>query len=371
MISPSVSELVDGEVYVPGLPAEHLVDTYGIPADQISKLGSAENPHGTSPMARRAVEQVLDRMSIYPEWTSRQLREAIARRYGVQPEGVVCGSGETEVIALVIRAYAGPGEPVLMHAPCFPLYRIFATMDGRQPVYVPMGKDFNLEMDRYLEALRNRPKVAFLTSPHNPSGQLVSEADVRRVCEAAHEDTLVVLDEAYIHYSETEGSVHLLREYANLMVLRTFSKAYGLAGLRVGFGMSGNPALVEPLRRLKPTWNVGQLQLAGAIAGLQDDAHVQRAVKTVVDMRGYVAEQMARMTRFRMVPNSRANFFLTEILDPSLDSDSVFEGLLKRGVIVKNGNHIEGLGSRYLRVDLNLKVHMDRFLNALNDLPAR
>ncbi len=371
MISPSVHALVDGEVYVPGLPAEHIVETYGIPADQVSKLGSAENPHGTSPLAKQAVERVLDRMSIYPEWTSRQLREAIARRYGVTPEGVVCGSGETEVIALVIRAYAGPGEPVLMHAPCFPLYRIFATMEAREPVYVPMGKDFDFAMDRYLEALKKRPKIAFLTSPHNPSGQLVSEADVRRVCEAAHEDTLVVLDEAYIHYSETEGSVHLLREYSNLMVLRTFSKAYGLAGLRVGFGMSGNPALVEPLRRLKPTWNVGQLQLAGAMAGLQDDAHVQRAVTTVVEMRGYVAQEMSRMTRFRMVPHSRANFFLTEILDPALDSDSVFEGLLKRGVIVKNGNHIEGLGSRYLRVDLNLKVHMDRFLNALNDLPAR
>jgi len=371
MISPSVAALTDGEIYVPGLPAEHLINTYGIPADQISKLGSAENPHGTSPLALRAVSQVLDRMAIYPEWTSRQLREAIASRYGVTPEGVVCGSGETEVIALVIRAFAGPGEPVLMHAPCFPLYRIFATMENRKPVYIPMGQDFSLEMDRYLEALASRPKIAFLTSPHNPSGQLVSESDVRRVCEAAHEDTLVVLDEAYIHYSETEGSVHLLREYANLMVLRTFSKAYGLAGLRVGFGISGNAALIEPLRRLKPTWNVGQLQLAGAIAGLQDNAHVERAVRTVVDMRSYVASQMAAMTRFRMVPNSRANFFLTEILDPALNSDSVFEGLLKRGVIVKNGNHIEGLGSRYLRVDLNLKVHMDRFLNALNDLPTR
>lgn len=371
MIEPRVHALVDGEVYVPGLPAEHIVETYGIPADQVSKLGSAENPHGTSPMALQAVRNVLDKMSIYPEWTSRQLREAIARRYGVQPDGVVCGSGETEVIALVIRAFAGPGEPVLMHAPCFPLYRIFATMEARRPVYVPMGRDFDPVMDQYLEALSERPRIAFLTSPHNPSGRLVSEADVRRVCEAAHEDTLVVLDEAYIHYSETEGHVHLLREYPNLMVLRTFSKAFGLAGLRVGFGLSANAALIEPLRRLKPTWNVGQLQLAGAIAALADDAHVQRAVRTVVEMRSYVEREMATMTRFRMVPHSRANFFLTEILDPALDSDLVFEGLLARGVIVKNGNHIEGLGSRFLRVDLNLKVHMDRFLSALRDLPAR
>jgi histidinol-phosphate aminotransferase len=233
-----------------------------------------------------------------------------------------------------------------------------------------MGRDFDPVMDEYVAALRERPKIAFLTTPHNPSGRLIEEADIRRVCESAHEDTLVVLDEAYIHYSQTEGSMHLLREYRNLIVLRTFSKAYGLAGLRVGFGISANPALIQPLWRIKPTWNIGQLQLAGAIAALQDDEHVQRAVDTIAQMREFVGQRMAQMTRFRMVPHSRANFFLTEILDPGLDSTAVFNGLLERGVIVKNGVDIEGLGPRYLRVDLNLQRHMDRFLDALQDLPA-
>lgn len=370
MIQPSCRALVDGEVYVPGLPTEYVQEKYGIAADQIAKLGSAENPHGTSPKAEAAVARVLSRMDLYPDWTARALREAIARKYGFEPEGVVCGSGETEVISMVIRAFAAPGQAVLMHAPCFPLYRIYSTVEGRRPIYIRMGADFDPVMDEYVAALRERPRIAFLTTPHNPSARLIAESDIRRVCENAHEDTLVVLDEAYIHYSQTEGSLHLLREYRNLIVLRTFSKAFGLAGLRVGFGISANPALIQPLWRIKPTWNMGQLQIAGAIAALDDDEHVDRAVATVAEMRGYVAERMGAMKRFRMVPHSRSNFFLTEILDPALDSTSVFNGLLERGVIVKNGVDIEGLGSRYLRVDLNLKRHMDRFLGALDDLPA-
>ena len=156
----------------------------------------------------------------------------------------------------------------------------------------------------------------------------------------------------------------LLPEYDNLIVLRTFSKAYGLAGLRVGFGIAANRDLIKPLCNIKPTWNMGHGQIIGASAAIFDNEHVARAVATGK----YVAEQMAGLNRFRMVPGSRSNFFLTEILDPGLDSTAVFMGLLERGVIVKDGKDIEGLGSRYLRVDLNLRKHMDRFLGALRDL---
>jgi histidinol-phosphate aminotransferase len=197
---------------------------------------------------------------------------------------------------------------------------------------------------------------------------MIDEADLRRICEAAAKDTLVVFDEAYIHYTGTEGGMHLLREYDNLIVLRTMSKAYGLAGLRVGFAISNNPALITPLRNIKPTWNMGQMQVAGGAAGIFDDEHVQRAVATIMEMRDYVSGEMRKFNRFRMVPNSKANFFLTEILDPDLDASDVFAGLLERGVIVKDGNDIPDLGGRYLRVDFNLKKHMDRFLAALREI---
>lgn len=371
MVRPSSEALVSGEVYVPGLPKEYVVKNFGVPADDIAKLASAENPHGASPKATAAVEEARHRLDIYPDWTARALREAIATKYGFEPEGVVCGSGETEVINLVIRAFARPDESVLMHYPCFPLYRIYAHAEGRRPVYVPMGKDFDPQVDLYLETLKKvNPRIAFITNPHNPSGQMMSQADVRRVCEAATEDTLVVLDEAYVHYSEETFGMDLLRDYRNLIVLRTMSKAFGLAGLRVGFGISANVDLIRPLWLIKPTWNMGQMQIAGGVAGIDDDEHVNRAVRTVVEMRKYVTEGVDRIDGFRAVPNSRANFFLTEILNPALDSHKVFNELLKRGVIVKNGADIEGLGPRYLRVDVNLKRHMDSFLRALADIRA-
>ncbi|WP_162409128.1 pyridoxal phosphate-dependent aminotransferase [Acuticoccus sediminis] len=367
---PQVSSraLVEGPVYVPGLPREYVAAKYGIPLDDIAKLGSAENPHGPSPKAVEALAKMDPKLDIYPDWTARPLREAIAKRYGFDPDCVVCGSGETEVISLVIRAFCGVGESILMHDPCFPIYRIFSTVEGRVPMLVRMGEDFDPVVDAYVARLAEKPRIAFITSPHNPTGRLLDETEVRRICDAADRETLVVLDEAYIHYSETDGMMHLLREYDNLIVLRTFSKAYGLAGLRVGFGIAANPDLIRPLRNIKPTWNMGHLQMAGGAAAVFDDEHVNRAVATVVASKAMVEAAMAKMNAFRMVPGCRSNFFLTEILDPDLDSTAVFNGLLERGVIVKDGTDIEGLGPRYLRVDLNLQKHMERFLGALRDI---
>ena len=368
MVKVSVPALTEGAVYVPGLPREYVAERFGIPLDDIAKLGSAENPHGPSPKAAAALAQTDLKLDIYPDWTAKSLREAIGRRYGFDPDCVVCGSGETEIISLVIRAFAALGETILMHNPCFPIYRIFSACEGRHVLLSPMGKDFDPLVDAFIERLAQQPQIAFITNPHNPSGAYIEEHDVRRICEAASKDTLVVLDEAYVHYSETDGLMKLLPQYDNLIVLRTFSKAYGLAGLRIGFGIAANRELIRPLRNLKPTWNLGHAQVIAASAAVFDDEHVERAVKTVAASKQFVAGEMARLNRFRMVPGSRSNFFLTEILDPGLNSTAVFSRLLERGVIVKDGKDIEGLGDRYLRVDLNQRRHMDRFLHALRDI---
>lgn len=368
MVEASSRALTEGPVYVPGLPREYVAEKYGIPLNDIAKLGSAENPHGPSPKAMAAIAAAEPKLDIYPDWTARPLREAISKRYGFDPDCIVCGAGETEVISMVIRAFCGVGESILMHDPCFPIYRIFSTVEGRIPMVVSMGEDFDPMIDAYIASLADKPRIAFITNPHNPTGRLLSEIEVRRICDSADQKTLVVLDEAYIHYSETDGMLHLLREYDNLIVLRTFSKAHGLAGLRVGFGISNNPELIRPLRNIKPTWNMGHMQITGGAAAIFDDEHVERAVATVVASRAMVETEMRQMNAFRMVPGCRANFFLTEILNPSLDSTKVFNGLLERGVIVKDGTDIEGLGPRYLRVDLNLEKHMKRFLSALRDI---
>ena len=336
----------------------------------MAKLGSAENPFGPSPKAFAAIAKGQARLSLYPEWTSQTLRAAIAKKYGFEPDCVVCGSGETEVISFILRAYARQGDKVLMYEPCFPIYHMFAENEGRVAVGVPMGHDFDFVIDTYIAKMKEEsPRIAFLTNPHSPSGRLMSEDEIRAVCDAAGDDTLVVLDEAYIHFTRTAGSMHLTRVYSNLIVLRTFSKAFGLAGLRLGFGIAANKDLVTPLLNLKPTWNLGAMQVEGGIAALDDDEHVDRTVAMIAEMRDYLYSELAGLNRFRMVPNSRSNFFLIEVLDAELDSTIVFEELLKRGVIVKDGSvSFRGLGKRFLRSDFSLKKHMDRLVWALKEI---
>jgi histidinol-phosphate aminotransferase len=372
MVSVATPALVENEPYTPGLSSDYVAQKFGITPAEVAKLGSAENPFGPSPKAFAAVEKGRSRLSLYPEWTSQALRAAIAKKYGFEPGCVVCGSGETEVIAFILRAYAQRGDKVLMYEPCFPIYHMFAENEGRIAVGVPMGPDFDFVIDAYIKTLKEvSPKIAFLTNPHSPSGRLMSEEEIRAVCEAAGDQTLVVLDEAYIHFAQTAGSMHLTREYPNLIVLRTFSKAFGLAGLRLGFGISANQDLITPLLNIKPTWNLGAMQVEGGIAALDDDEHVDRTVAMIAEMRDYLYRELAGLNRFRMVPNSRSNFFLLEVLDSELDSTKVFEELLKRGVIVKDGSvSFRGLGKRFLRSDFSLKKHMDRLVWALKEIDA-
>jgi histidinol-phosphate aminotransferase len=373
MITVSAPALSANEVaYKPGLPRDTVSEQFGIPPQEIAKLGSAENPFGPSPKAQEAIESAKTKIDLYPEWSSRLLREAIAKRYGFDADCVVCGSGETEVISFVIRAFSRPGDRIQMYEPCFPIYHIFAENEGRVPSYVRMGVDFDLVVDDFIKTMKSTcPKVAFITNPHSPSGKLMANEDIRRICEAARDETLVVLDEAYIHFTETNGGMELARQYDNLICLRTFSKAFGLAGLRLGFGVAGNKELIRPLMNLKPTWNLGIMQTSGGIAAINDQEHVDKTVKMIVEMRNYVAERLAKFNRFRMVPGSRSNFFMLEVTDPELTSTDVFQGLLKRGVITKDGaDSFRGLGDRYLRIDISFQKNMDRLVSALTEISS-
>lgn len=360
--------------YTPGLTREYAAQVSGLPVDDIAKLGSAENPFGPSPKASAAVDKARARIDQYPEWSSRDLREAIAKKYGFEADNVICGAGETEVISFLLRAYSRADDAVLMFAPCFPIYHIFSEHEARRPEYVPLGADLTIDIDAYIEKLEEvNPAVAFVTNPHSPTGKLIAEADLRRIADASRgTDTLLVLDEAYIHFTETAGGMHLTREYDNLIVLRTFSKAFGLAGLRLGFGIAANADLITPLRNIKPTWNVGCLQTAGGIAAVTDDEHVNRTVAAIVEMRDYATSELRGLNRFRMVPDSRSNFYMIEITDPALDSTIVFNSLVKKGVIVKDCSiDFVGLGNRYLRCDVGLKKHTDRLVAALREIDAQ
>lgn len=352
--------------YTPGLTPDFVAAQYNLPVDQVSKLGSAENHFGASPKAVAAITAGLPNLSFYPDWSARVLREKIGRKYGYEPESVICGAGETEIISCIIRAFASPGEKLLMHEPCFPLYHKFAAAEGRVPVYQPMGDNFDFNFDQFIAKIQNDVRIVFLTSPHSPTGKMPDEADVRRVCESGR-NAIIVLDEAYVHFSGTEGYIDLPREYDNVIVLRTFSKVFGLGGLRVGFGIC-HPDVAAALMRIKPTWNMGQLQIAGAVAALDDDEHVNKTVKMIAEMREFVSHEIQKLNRFRIVEETKANFFLLKVPEDE-SSTSIWNALLKKGVIVKDGNiDFRGLEKGYLRVDIAPKPHMERLLSALKSL---
>ena len=357
---------------MPGLAADEVAQRYGLRPEDIAKLGSAENPYGPSPAAQAAVADAIERMQIYPSWTAEPLRERLAETYGYEPGNYLCGAGETEIISVLIRAYAGQGEPILMPAPCFPMYHLSAEAEGRVADLRYEATDaltMALDIEAYLAAIRPEHKIVFVTNPHSPSGTWTAESDLRRVIEAASH-CLVVLDEAYVHYSGDPGGIGLVAEYPNLIVLRTFSKVYGLAGLRLGFGVAQS-GIIDALLAAKPTWNVGQLQIAGGVAALGDHEFVQRTIEVICDARAYAQDLFdARLDRFRCVEGSRSNFFLIELLDPELSSTGVWQSLLERGVITKDGAvSFRGLGQRFLRADVGFRERMDRLVAALGDIP--
>lgn len=362
----SSKELSNIVPYTAGLTPEFVTAKYNLPIDKVSKLGSAENHFGASPKATAAITATLGKLSVYPEWSARALREKIGEKYNYNPEQVICGAGETEIMSWIIRAFASAGDKLLMHEPCFPVYHKIAAAEGRVPVYQPMGDDFEFHFDDFIAKITTSVRVIFLTSPHSPTGKMLGEKDVRRVCEAGR-NAIVILDEAYVHFSGTEGYLHLAKEYDNLIVLRTFSKVFGLGGLRVGFGVC-HSAVTAVLMRIKPAWNLGQLQIAGATAALGDDEHVQKSIVMITEMRDFVLNEIRKLNRFHVIEGTRANFFLLKLPEGE-DSTDTWNALLKKGVIVKDGNvDFRGLEKGYLRIDIAPKPHMERLIKALASL---
>lgn len=363
------ADLRQVEPFTPGMNAEQVAAEFGGHVRDVVKLGSGENPFGPSPAAVEAIPGVLGRLHQYPEWTSRNLRETIAAQEGVDPAQVVCSAGETELVSALIRVFAEVGGEVLMHYTTFPVYHLYAEVERRRPVFAGSGLRSTLDVADLIAKVSDRTRVVFLTTPHNPSGRVVPLGDIRRVCAAAP-NALVVVDEAYIHFSEQETAVGLVAELDNLIVLRTFSKAYGLASLRVGFGIAGRE-IIDLLLRVKPTWNLGHMQAAGAIAALGDREHVARTTETIKKNRRWTAAEIAGIEGLAVVEESQANFVLVRLDDPQLTATGVHHALARRGLVVKDCSvSYLGLGDRHVRIDIADDAVMRRLVATLREVVA-
>ena len=316
-------------------------------------LSNNANLFGTNPALGRALALAQSRVGTfwdYPSLSSEPLREAIGRKLGVAPDRVVTGNGSNELIDTVIRTYADPGETVAFHAPIFSMVPVFARAAGVEPVAVPLGAGWTLNPDALLH---REGKVTFVCTPNNPTGNAFPRADVLRVVERAH--GIVVVDEAYGEF-HGESFVRLTDTHRNLVVLRTMSKAHGLAGLRVGYAVA-HPDVARQLAKIRGPFRLNAFSELAASLALQDDAFVEETVRGVRTNRPLLAKALGELG-FEVFP-SEANFLLAR---PPVDATLLADALARQQVYVRG---FTGDLAPYLRITIGPAHAMERFLAAL------
>jgi len=314
--------------YVPVEPPEVWAERLGIPAGRLVKLDANENPYGPSPRARRALAELADG-HIYPDPAQRALRRALAEHLGLDGERILVGQGADELIDLILRLALQAGDVVLDCPPTFGMYRFCTAVSGGRVRPVPRRADFSLDVPAIEAAARGeRVRVLFVTSPNNPDGSVTAPEVIERLLRLP---ILVVVDEAYVEFSGLPSLMARDAAAGNLIVLRTFSKWAGLAGLRVGYGLFP-PEIIAHLWKIKPPYNVNVAGAAAALASLEDVGYLQANVARLVAERERLQVELARFPFLQPYP-SRANFVLCRV--SQLSARQVWEALRGRGVLVR------------------------------------
>lgn len=342
--------------YQPGKPITQLSREMGIPVDQIVKLASNENPLGMSPKARQAVEAAISGLERYPDQFD--LIQAVAQRCGVANEQVVLGNGSNDILDLVARVFLAPGRSAVFAQHAFAVYPLATLSAGAEIIQVP-AKDFGHDLAAMRAAIRPDTRIVWIANPNNPTGTFLPYPELKAFLASVPKDVLVVLDEAYNEYlppSQRVDTSAWVKEHDNLIVLRTFSKIYGLAGLRIGYGVT-SLAVADLMNRIRQPFNVNNLALAGALAALDDDAFMAKSYE--LNRQG-LAQLKAGFGSlgYEYIPSS-GNF----ITFKAGDAATVNQKLLQQGVIVRP---IAGYGMpEWLRVTIGTEAENARFLDAL------
>lgn len=351
--------------YVPGKPVDELARELGLAPETIVKLASNENPLGPSPRVLEAVRQALPELTRYPDGNGFTLKQSLAHRYGVALEQITLGNGSNDILELVARAFLAPGLNAVFSAHAFAVYPIATQAAGAQGKVVP-ARDWGHDLDAMLAAIDAQTRVIFLANPNNPTGTWFDAEALERFLTQVPEQVLVVLDEAYIEYAEggeLPDGLAYLAQYPNLLVSRTFSKAYGLAALRVGYAIS-SPRIADVLNRVRQPFNVNSLALAAACAALEDEDYL-RASREANTAGMRQLEAGFRALGLSWIP-SRGNFIA---VDFARDAAPVNQALLHEGVIVRP---VAGYGMpTFLRVSIGTEAENARLLDALQQVLAR
>lgn len=356
-MKPLVPDYISSLVaYPPGKPIEEVEREYGIKGS--IKLASNENPLGPSPKAVDAINRHVSGIHRYPDGSCYYLKDRLAGHLGISKNKIILGNGSNEIIELIVRAFLRPGDEAVMAHPAFIVYQLIVQAGGGKNVIMPL-KDFTHDLEAMAGAVTEKTRLVFITNPNNPTGTIVKKDDFQRFLSRVPEDVIVVMDEAYFEYvsdPEYPNGMDYINERL-VISLRTFSKIYGLAGVRIGYGVASD-GIISYMEKVRQPFNVNSLAQVAALAALDDQEHVEKSVTINKEGLAYLYGELDKMGLNYV--KSHANFLL---IDMKADGIKVYQDLLREGVIVRPMG-IYDL-KNYLRVTVGLPEENKRFVKAL------
>ncbi|MFD7523987.1 histidinol-phosphate transaminase [Paenibacillus chitinolyticus] len=344
-------------VYQPGKPIDEVKRELGL--KHVIKLASNENPFGFSPKAKEAILADLDNLTLYPDGAGAEVTRAVADHYGVNADQLIFGAGSDDVILMIARAYLVPGDETIMATHTFPQYKHNAEIEGAVSVEVPL-KEGKHDLDEMLRRINERTKIVWICNPNNPTGTIVTGQELEAFMNKVPSDVMVALDEAYYEYTTDEAypdSLELLSRYPNIVILRTFSKIYGLASLRIGYGI-GHPDVIRTINQVREPFNTTRLAQAAAAAAVRDQGFVEQCRRLNREGVAYLLGEFRRLGLFSYP--AHGNFILVDIGRPS---GPVFDELLRHGIIVRSGEKLDF--PTMLRVTVGSREQNEAFVRAL------
>ena len=351
--------------YAAGKPIDEVKREFGI--SNVVKLASNENPYGASPLAIKAAQDAISSLQLYPDPNSYDLRNALAIKHSLDASKFVFGTGSDGLIELICKTYLEPGDEAVIPYPSFSLYESNVIASGGKAINVPLNSEYTMDLDAMLEAVSEKTKIIWLCNPNNPTGAIYSEDAQNKFINAVRDDVLIVIDEAYFEFGRQNNdypkSEELLKKYKNIIILRTFSKIYGLASLRVGYGMA-DESIIASMDKIRAPFNVNSIAQAAAVASLEDKDFETMTIVNNEKNKLYLYNEFDKLGMPYI--DSCTNFIM---VNTKRDAKEMYLNLLKKGYIVKGG-HVLGMDG-FLRVTIGTEEECKGFIFALKEIVAQ
>jgi len=348
--------------YTAGKPIEDVKREYGI--EKVVKLASNENPYGASPLAIKAANDALSSLNIYPDMNSYSLKKALALKHSLSESMFIFGTGSDGLIELICKAFIEPGDECIIPAPSFSLYETNTIASEGIAITVPLNSEFTMDFEAMKNAITDKTKIVWLCNPNNPTGAIYSDSAQKEFIQSVPDNILIVIDEAYYEFAlasdEYPDSQALLDKHKNIIILRTFSKIYGLAALRVGYAMA-DKSIINIMNKVRAPFNVNSIAQAAAVASLDDTEFAEYTLAKNEENKLYLYNAFDEMGLEYI--RSHTNFIM---VNTKQDSKRVYIDLLKKGFIVKGG-HVLGMDG-YLRVTIGTNDECAGFISALKEI---